>query len=248
LAVLAHPDDESRIMGGTLAKYADAGIGVGVVCATRGEAGRAGDPPLCTSEELSRVRENELRAACAILGVDELVLLDYHGSTLTTLDPKEIVGQLVAEIRRLRPEVILTFGPEGRTLHPDHIAIHHFATQAFHLAGDPIAYPDQKRNDLSPHPPAKLYYTTFPQSIREVIGPRFPGQPDEEITVELDITPWLDRKRRATEAHRTQAKPPFAHLSETRRWEILSREYYCRVVSWLQHQPPREDDLFEGFG
>ncbi|MFQ5840559.1 MAG: PIG-L deacetylase family protein [Candidatus Methylomirabilales bacterium] len=248
LAILAHPDDESRIVGGTLAKYADAGVGVGLICATRGEAGGVGDPPVCRPEELPGVREAELRAACAILGVDHLVILGYRDRTLPQVNPTEIVGRLVAEIRRLQPEAIITFGPEGRTLHPDHIAIHRYTTQAFHRAGDRDAYPAHEHQGLAPHAPAKLYYTTFPQSVREAIGPRFPGQPDEEITVSLDVAPWLDRKRRATEAHRTQRRPPFAHLPEVRRWEILSREYYFRAASRLRTHPRHEEDIFDGLG
>jgi LmbE family N-acetylglucosaminyl deacetylase len=86
----------------------------------------------------------------------------------------------------------------------------------------------------------------FPQSIREVISPRFPGQPDEQITLTLDVSPWLEIKRRAIAAHRTQERPPFAHLPEGRRWEILSREYFILAESRLPARPGPERDLFDG--
>ena len=245
LGLFAHPDDESRIVGGTLAKYASAGVHVALVVATRGEAGSCGEPPLCTPEELPQVREAELRAACTILGVTDLTLLDYRDGTLPDVDRHALIGHLVAAIRRVRPQVVLTFGPEGRTLHPDHIAIHHAATAAFDRAADPAAYPEQ---DLPPVAAAKLYYTTLPESLVRAINWSFPGIPDEEVTMALDVSPWLEQKKRATnEAHRTQAHDqPFANLPEDERWQALSVEYFRRAASRLPQQPWREPDLFTG--
>ena len=233
LAVLAHPDDEARIIGGTLAKYAAEGVITSVLCATRGERGSRGDPPLCSSEDLPAFRERELREACAILGVRNLRLLPYRDGELPTAEPDKIVADILQAFEHWKPHVVITFGPEGRTSHPDHIAIHRFATEAFRLTKGPDA-------------PVKLYYMAFPQSIGEVISPRFPGQPDERITLTLDVSPWLEFKRRAIAAHRSQVRPPFAHLSEARRWEILSREYYVLAESKLPAGPGPEHDLFEG--
>ncbi len=247
LGLFAHPDDESRIVGGTLARYAGDGVAVSLVVATRGEAGPGGEPPLCTPEELPRVREAELRAACAILGVTDLTILDYRDGTLPDVDRHELTGQLAGAIRRVRPHVVLTFGPEGRTLHPDHVAIHHAATAAFHVAADPAAYPDQR---FAAHAAAKLYYTTLPEGLVRTIGWGFPGIPDEEVTVALDVSPWLGQKKRATnEAHRTQAHDqPFANLSEAERWRALSVEYFHLAASRLPNQPRHESDLFAGIG
>ncbi len=247
LGLFAHPDDESRIVGGTLAKYASEGGHVGLVVATRGEAGSCGEPPLCTPEELPRVREAELRDACAILGVAEPTILDYRDGTLPQVDRRELAGHLVASIRRLRPHVVVTFGPEGRTLHPDHVAIHRAATAAFELAADPGTYPEQ---GLAAHAAAKLYYSTLPESLVRAIGWGFPGIPDEEVTVALDVRPWLEQKKRATnEAHRTQAHDqPFANLPEAERWQALGTEYFRLAASRLPHQPRPEPDLFAGLG
>ncbi len=233
LAITAHPDDEARIIGGTLAKYAAETVRTSVLCATRGERGSRGDPPLCSPEELPALRERELREACKILGVQNLRLLQYRDGELPKAEPDKIIGAILQAFEDWKPQIVITFGPEGRTSHPDHIAIHGFATEAFRRAKGPAA-------------PAKLYYMAFPQSIREVISPRFPGQPDESITLTLDVSPWLEIKRRAIAAHRTQVRPPFAHLPEARRWEILSREYYILAASRLPNRPDHERDLFEG--
>src|SRR3990172_8687089 len=191
LAVTAHPDDEARIIGGTLAKCAAEGVATAVLCATRGERGSRGTPPLCSPEELSAVRERELREACAILGVQDLRLLDHRDGELPTADAGKVIGEILQAFEDWRPQVVITFGPEGRTGHPDHIAIHGFTAEAFRRAGGDAA-------------PAKLYYMAFPRSIRDVIGPSFPGQPDEQIKLTLDVSPWLEIKRQAIAAHRTQ--------------------------------------------
>ncbi len=245
LGVFAHPDDESRIVGGTLAKYASEGVTISLVVATRGEAGECGEPPLCTPEELPRVREAELREACAILGVQDLTILDHRDGTLAAVDRAELIGQIVEAIRRVRPHVLLTFGPEGRTLHPDHIAIHEAATAAFELAADAHAYPAQ---DWPPFAVPKLYYSAIPERQARSTAWRFPSIPDEEATVALDVTPWVGQKKRATnEAHRTQAHDqPFGNLPEAERWEELSREYFHLAATHGRTRPEREEDFFTG--
>lgn len=245
LGLFAHPDDEARIVGGALARYASEGVAVSLVVATRGEEGSCGEPPLCAPEELPQLREQELRAACVILGVTDLEILNYRDGSLMTVDRSALTGDLVAAIRRVRPDVVLTFGPEGRTLHPDHIAIHEAATVAFRLAADPSAYPEHAH---APHATPKLYYTTLPRSLVEAIDWAFPGQPDEEITVALDVRPWIEQKRRATnEAHRSQAHDqPFANLPQDKRWEALSTEYFYLAATHGLARSRHEADLFDG--
>ena len=245
LGVFAHPDDESRIVGGTLAKYASLGVAVSLVVATRGEVGSCGEPPLCTFEELPQVREAELREACAILGVQGLTILDYRDGTLPDVDRRELIGRLVKAIRQVRPRVVLTFGPEGRTLHPDHIAIHEAATAAFTLAADTTAYREQS---LPPFAASKLYYSTIPDSQARATKWRFPSIPDDEVTLALDVSSWLDQKKRATnDAHQTQAHDqPFGNLPEAARWEELSVEYFHLAATHGIERPKREDDFFRG--
>lgn len=131
LCVLAHPDDESLGFGGTLAKYAREGIETYLVTATRGERGRFGsgiDFPGFSA--VGRMREAELLAAAKELGLREVRFLDYMDGELDHAKPGEVIARIVAELRRVRPHIVLTFGPEGAYRHPDHIAICQFATAA----------------------------------------------------------------------------------------------------------------------
>ncbi|TVR69922.1 MAG: PIG-L family deacetylase [Sphaerobacteraceae bacterium] len=245
LGIFAHPDDESRIVGGALARYADQGISVSLLVATRGEAGSCGEPPLCDSEDLAQFRERELREACEILGVSDLSILDYQDGKLEDVDLDELTGHCVAAIRRQRPHVVLTFGPEGRTLHPDHIVIHKAATAAFHIAADPEAYPD---DGLPAHAPEKLYYHVVPESITEQASWRFPTQPDREVTLVLDVRPWIAQKQRASnEAHRSQAHDLiFKGITDELRWELLSTEHYVLAATSGRPIPASEHDMFSG--
>lgn len=249
LAVLAHPDDEARIIGGTLAKYSRAGVHVAVWLATRGEASTLlGNPPLCTPAELPAVRAQELAAAAEVLGLADVRVRDYPDGGLTHVDATLVIDDIVQTIREVRPHVVITFGPEGRTLHPDHIAIHHVTTRAFDLADNPTAFPEHYAAGLRPWSPCKLYYTTVAESIAKATNWRFPATPDAEITLTIDITPYLKAKQQATiEAHRTQyADPPFANLDEATRWHVLSREDFVLAASRLSTPATREQDMFDG--
>lgn len=245
LGLFAHPDDESRIVGGALARYASEGVEITLVVATRGEEGSMGEPPLCSYEALPQYRERELRDACRILGVSTIEILDYRDGTLENIDQGELTGQLVCAIRRAKPDIVLTFGPEGRTLHQDHLVIHKTATAAFHLAGDSSAYPEQ---GLPAFCPAKLYYHTVPESVARRVPWSFPTEPDERVTLTLDVSPWIDQKRRASnEAHRTQAHDLiFKGISEDERWDVLSKEHYVLAATHRIPQPIHEDDMFAG--
>src|SRR4051812_18307278 len=143
LAVLAHPDDESLGFGGTLAKYAAEGIETYLVTATRGERGRfgslgkRGDP-----SEVGRVREAELRAAAAVLGIREVSILNYPDGAVDQVKATTAVRAVVSHIRRIQPDVVVTFGPEGAYGHPDHIAMCQFTTAAVTCAADCGYRPD----------------------------------------------------------------------------------------------------------
>ncbi len=170
LSVLAHPDDESFGMGGTLAKYAKEGTDVHLICATRGEAGEVAPEFLEGQSSIAHLREMELRCAVEKLGIKEVHLLDYRdsgmsGSTDNTNPealinaPLDQVAREIAEyIRQIKPQVILTFDPIGGYRHPDHIFIHQAATKAFYLAGDPAF-----KSSYPPYQPGKLYYHTIPR-------------------------------------------------------------------------------------
>src|SRR6185436_12869470 len=123
MAVLAHPDDESLGFGGTLAKYASEGVDVFLLTATRGDSGRYRghrpvDPEHPGPSALASIRETELRAAAATMGVREVSLLNYRDQHLDRADPREAVTGIAGHVRRIRPDVVVTFGPDGGYGHP----------------------------------------------------------------------------------------------------------------------------------
>jgi len=170
LSVLAHPDDESFGMGGTLAKYAEEGADVHLICATRGEAGEVDPEFLEGKSSIAHLREMELRCAVDKLGLRDVQLLNYRDSGMSgSVDNKnpealinapidQVAKEIAEYIRQIKPQVILTFDPIGGYRHPDHIFIHQAATKAFYLAGDPAF-----KSSNPPYKPGKLYYHTFPR-------------------------------------------------------------------------------------
>ena len=153
MAVLSHPDDESLGIGGTLAKYASEGVDVFVLTATRGDRGRYrecrfGDPQHPGAAALASIRERELHAAAAVLGVQDVALLDYHDQELDRANPRDVIGALVEHLRRVHPDVVITFGPDGAYGHPDHIAISQLATAAVVAAADPAAVRDDRAHEV----------------------------------------------------------------------------------------------------
>jgi N-acetyl-1-D-myo-inositol-2-amino-2-deoxy-alpha-D-glucopyranoside deacetylase len=172
LSILAHPDDESFGMGGTLAKYASKDVDVYLICATRGEAGEVDPEYLEGYSSIAELREKELRCAVNELGIHPAILLGYRDSGMTgskdnshpralinaSLD--QVAGEIAQVIRRLKPQVVLTFDPIGGYRHPDHIFIHQAATKAYFLAASPDFV-----SDLPPYQAARLYYHTIPRFL-----------------------------------------------------------------------------------
>jgi LmbE family N-acetylglucosaminyl deacetylase len=166
LAAFAHPDDEVFCAGGTLALHAARGAEVMVVSATQGEAGQIRDAQVATRRTLGSVRAQELQLSCKRLGVQHAVCLDYGDGKLQDSDPLPLTKHLTHIIRSFRPDVVITFGPDGAYGHPDHVAISKLTTRAFHLAGEGAQFPEQLEEGLSPHAPGRLYYSFFPRSRR----------------------------------------------------------------------------------
>ena len=260
--VFAHPDDETLGAGGTFARYAAEGVETYVVTATRGQRGRfkdgAGHPG---PEAVGRVREAELRAACAVLGVQEVSLLDYWDKDLDRADPGEIVGQLVAHLRRIRPQVVITFDPTGAYGHPDHIAICQFATAAVTAAADP-SFPVAEGADRPAHRVSKLYYMGWPAAKWEAYQEAFKRLVSKVDGVERQAAPWPDwglttridtadhweTVWRAVQCHETQMAiyGPLAHLSEEHHRGLWGSQEYYRAMSLVNGGREKETDLFEG--
>ena len=177
LAVLAHPDDETFGLGGTLALYARRGVSVQLVCATRGEVGEI-DPEY--REKLNSaacLRTQELRCAADTLGIETIHFLNYRDSGMPgspdnahpqalAAQPIEKVAREVAHlIRQIRPEVVLTFDPIGGYRHPDHIAIQRATVSGFDLASDPD-FTDPE--GIAPFQPQKLLFHTMNRTFLKI--------------------------------------------------------------------------------
>jgi LmbE family N-acetylglucosaminyl deacetylase len=173
LVVLAHPDDETFGMGGTLALYAQQGVEVNLVCATRGEVGDVPEGMMDGYTSVAELREHELMEATKILGIKNVDFLGYrdsgmpgspdnqHSQALAAAPLDEVAGKVVQYIRKYRPQVVLTFDPIGGYRHPDHIAIQRAAEQAFYKAGDPTFYSE----NYPSFSPKKLYFHTMPKGL-----------------------------------------------------------------------------------
>ena len=176
LCVFAHPDDESFGVGGALAGYALAGTPVDLLCATRGEAGQLGDPPVTTQEELGAVREAALRAAVRTLGFRDLFLLDHHDGQLSDVSYETLLGEVMDVMQRVCPTTIITFGPYGIYGHPDHIRIAAVTREAFAQLRDTI--PEMRR----------LYFPAVPRQIAETMEREIPG-PEGTPNTEIPVLP-----------------------------------------------------------
>jgi len=173
LAVLAHPDDESFGMGGTLALYAARGVDVHLVCATRGEVGDVSPELLQGFNSIAELRESELRCAAGYLGLKGVHFLDYrdsgmpgspdntHPQALAAQPLDDVAANVVCYMRELKPQVVLTFDPIGGYRHPDHIAIQRATVRAFEQAGNPAF----ARSDLPVYAPERLYFHIFPKGF-----------------------------------------------------------------------------------
>ena len=255
LAIFAHPDDETFGLGGTMARYAERGVPVTMLCATRGEVGEIAAGSAATPETLGAFREQELRDAMAILGVADVRFLDFRDSgmqgTPENADPRNLmnaapdaaVAPIVAAIRERRPDAIVTWDASGGYGHPDHIATHHHATAAYHAAADGSQYADAGSPWLAP----ALFYTAIPieefgrmmQAMRDR-GIEVPEFAADESIAELprvpancviDVAPYFDRKMQAMLAHSSQITKddPFMRIPDDLQRSFFGREFFHRV-------------------
>jgi len=248
LAVVAHPDDETFGMGGTLAHYACAGVEVHLICATRGEAGEVEAEHLEGYGSIGELREHELCCAADVLGIRKVHFLDFRDSGMPGSPdnqhpqaliqaPEEVVATRIASLMRaIRPQVVLTFDPLGGYMHPDHIAIHKATVRAFQLAGD-VSY---KEDSSAPFTPRKLYYHIMPLGFLKLVVKFMPllGKDPRKFgkNGDIDLTAIL-----ATEF------PTHARINYKKVAEIRDRASACHasqggdrtsgyLVTWLLRQ------------
>lgn len=277
LGVHAHPDDETITMGGTLACLSDRGVTTAILCCTDGALATifAADMP---EEEfrpkLPAVRQQELRAACSLLGVSEVDFLEYgdsgmwgeptnHSETaFWRSDIDEVVGRMVAHIRRFRPHVVITYDGFGGYGHPDHIQTHRaclLAVEASHTS----LYPDAG----APWRVEKLYYSTFPRAearriaeMARAAGRELPwGDLDIDSSPMLSDEDWVTtrvecaagvlRKRAAMRAHRSQVGEEFPLLAipEDVAISLFNHEFFHLATSRVAVSLP-ELDVMAGIG
>jgi len=194
----AHPDDETFLTGGVACKYSAAGAKVVLSTATLGESGKPGNPPVCSPADLPATRERELRRAVEILGIAEVHLLGHRDRELASASPDRLRDQLVGLLRRHRPEVVVTFDPNGANLHPDHIAISRFTSDAVAAASDPRWCPERG----APFHVRRLLWIAgrHPWDLA-----RRPDRGDVPgVDFAIDVSAWSDRKAAALRAHATQ--------------------------------------------
>ena len=276
LAAYGHPDDEQGVSG-LMHKYANAGVNVTLVCATRGEVGEIAPGVDANPQNLGEVREEELRCAAEKIGISNLYFLDYRDSGMIGTPPNddprclwqanlmEVVEKLVRLVRRHKPQVMLTFDPNGGYGHPDHIKIHQATTIAYFVAGDARIFPEQiSKEGLAAWSPLKLYWGAFARSRFEIFaklaeksGSPLPEQfnqimkramPDEVITTRIDVAELVDLKLNALFCHASQMDPNnmWSKMPERIRKEGMKTETLIRVESRVEPIEGVEDDIFAG--
>lgn len=239
ICVTAHPDDEAGGFGGTLLKYRAAGAETSVVCLTPGQAAthRGGAK---NDQDLAEMRKKEFAAACEILRVSRPVIFDYPDGQLYLQNLNRVVYALTLEIRRFRPQVLMTFGADGGvTGHPDHGMAGMFASLAFQWAGRNNRYADQFDAEIQPYRTQKLYYGTADFVI--------PGR--QPITLaphsaSIDVKAHFEEKVAAFKAHTSQA--PLFPLFEQNVRNRSEKELFHLVASVKGGPVRQETDLFEG--
>lgn len=273
LAVLAHPDDESFGMGGTLALYAARGVEINLICATRGEAGEMSTNYMKGYSSIGERREAELRCAAGILGIKEIYFLDYrdsgmpsspdnkHPQALAIQPLDDVAAKIAHHIRKIKPDIVLTFDPIGGYRHPDHIAIHNATVRAFEKSNDLTFGAD----GLEGYQAKKLYYHVISRDFIKFfikILPLFGKDPhrwgsnadiditllaDDEFPVNaiIDIRSVIRKKNQAGACHASQGGGQMSRGIMNWIMRITSgKETFMRAFPPVQAGEKVERDLF----
>ena len=234
--VFAHPDDETFCVGGIVAKYAAAGIPIDLFCATNGDAGKNASVPVSSRDELAAIRRRELRDAAKSSASVRSRCRDIATASSPRLDSAQLTGDIVAFIRRTRPTVVLTFGPEGApTGHADHRAVSRAATAAFFLSQLATAYPRSADSSRTACTACTIRRGHF----------RFP---DPKLKLEsvpatayIDVAAWKSTKDAAFRAHATQQGSAAVFYSSA----FFDIEYLA-LAAGLPQPTAIVDDIFAG--
>lgn len=218
LFAFAHPDDESFAVGGSIAHYISNDVEVHLYCATKGGAGKVGSPPLCSQEELPEFRARELKQACSILGVDFLYLRNFEDGKLVDTPYNELAVDLLNYIKKVEPEIMVTFPPHGISGHKDHIQIQKIC---FDIVSSQLVQSVQS-----------LYYVTIEVPATHTASPPF-GHIKEEIDVVINAQHTRQKVAEALRAHQTQhlsVARVFPGIFENKVDGIRTENFY--VVAW----------------
>jgi LmbE family N-acetylglucosaminyl deacetylase len=275
LAVFAHPDDESFGPGGTLARYAAAGVEVWLVCGTDGDAGTVDAAMLANYANTSQLRAAELCCAAQTLGLRGVDWLGYrdsgmagspdneHPASLVQAPMEKVVGKIVASMRSHRPQVVICDNQFGGYGHPDHIKLHQATVQAFQLAGDTTYYPEVG----SPWQPQRLYFTAFSPGLLKLLVRLMPlagknphkfGRNQDidlvqivswetPIHARVDVRPYLAVKDQASACHESQGggQNSFRWIPQFIQRRYWGSETFTRGVPAPEPGAAVERDLFE---
>jgi len=272
LAIFAHPDDEIGV-GSTLAHYSAAGVRTVLACATRGEAATIYCDECATRENLAEVRTRELECACQHLGITELRWLDWPDGGVQAQPRAAAIDQVVALIRDVRPDVIITHPANGLYPHPDHLAVWEITRAAFDAAADLTEDGQEqpalsvRRGSRAPWAAARLFTRTLPQSFFDAApefaqyrvqlnGQQLPfiGTPDAEIDVIMRVAAWAPQRLAAWDCHRSQHNPDsaFARMPDGLRAEMAENEHFVLAATRVPLPDPAPDkvgnDLLAGLG
>lgn len=258
MAVFAHPDDESLLMGGTLAKYANEGVDTHLLMATKGQRGRfgvnRGNPGI---EIVGKTREQELLGAAQALSMKEVSFLDYMDGDLDKSDPEEIIRKIALHIRRVQPQVLVTFGPDGAYGHPDHVAISQFTSAAIIKAADASFHTAAYK----PFSVSKLYFIAwtkqkwdlYQKSLKKLTSKVDNTQrevsffPEWYITTHIDARAYWKEAWKAIQSHRTQMEMYDDNpISVEDHISLWGDQQFYRAFSLVNGGRQKEQDLFEG--
>jgi LmbE family N-acetylglucosaminyl deacetylase len=235
LVVFAHPDDESLTCGGTIARLADAGVKVVLLCASRGERGSISDPSLVPDGNLAGVRTRELHDAAAVLGISDVIVLDHRDGNLRWQAVPELHAEIVQLVERHRPSAVITFDEDGLYWHLDHIGVHertYTAMLSFGADAPPLYYVTIPKGIMSDvMQAAREHDADVPDTSIWGILPDAFGAGAMPATLTVDVRDWVPRKLAAIRCHRTQFSPrhPILRITDeqARRW--LGVEYFRRA-------------------